>query len=184
MKTFLVALFLVLSSVQSFADERTADVLRRINAVRRSHGLEPVSLNAKLTAAAKSQSNWMASVGRMDHLREQATSFEEFKRCSYHPSNRVVASGYFAFEELFRVDKNGGGFVVHPKPAADNKVGEIIARGWGGYDSGRTDKIVTGWMNSPGHRSEILKREYREAGVAVTSLHPGDYYWCVVFAYR
>lgn len=185
MKRFIVALFLLFISANfSFADERTADVLRRINAIRQAHGLPTVSLNAKLTAAAKSQADWMASTGRTEHLRDPVTSFEQFRNGSYHPSNRVIKSGYFTFDELFNAKKNSGGFFVEPRPAANDNVGEILARGWGGPDSGRTDKIVTGWMNSPGHRHEILKREYREAGVAVTSLRPGDYYWCVVFAYR
>lgn len=183
MKTFIV-LALSLAPCLSFADDRSVEVLRRINAIRRSHGLNPVKTEPRLAMAARSQSDWMASVGRMDHLRGEARSFDEFKTGNYHPSNRVVNSGYFAFDQLYRLESLPNGVVVHPLPAANEKVGEIIARGWGGNDSGSPARVVEGWMNSPGHRREILKGSYREAGVGITSTRPGEYYWCVVFAYR
>lgn len=179
-----VAVLLATSAVPSFGDERSADVLRRINAIRRSNGLPQVKENAMLVSAARSQSDWMASVGRMDHLREPSKSFDEFRKGCYHPSNRVIQSGYFLFEDLYAIEKGHSGVIVHPLPAANEKLGEIIAKGWGGYDAGDVSKIVAGWMNSPGHRSEILKGEYREAGVGITSPRPDEFYWCVVFAYR
>jgi hypothetical protein len=120
----------------------------------------------------------------MDHLREPAGSFKEFVGGDFHPSNRVVKSGYFAFEELYRVEINQGGAVVHPLPAANENVGEIIAKGWGGDGAYDHNRVVVGWMNSPGHRREILKAPYREMGVAVCSPRHGETYWCVVFAYR
>ena len=183
MKTFLV-LFLSLIPCFALAEDRAAEVLRRINMVRRSHGLEPVVHEQRLAVAARSQSDWMASVGRMEHLREQARSFDDFRHGNYHPSNRVVNSGYFAFEDLYHLESLPNGVVVHPLPEANEKVGEIIAKGWGGNDSGSPARVVEGWMNSPGHRKEILKGNYREAGVAITSPRPGEFYWCVVFAYR
>jgi uncharacterized protein YkwD len=183
MKNILV-LFLCLVPCVSLADDRETEVLRRINVVRRSHGLQPVTLEKRLVDAARSQSEWMASVGRMEHLRGEAKSFDEFRTGDFHPTNRVVQSGYFAFEDLYRLESLPNGVVVHPLPEANEKVGEIIARGWGGHDSGSPARVVTGWMNSPGHRHEILKGQYREAGVGITSPRPGEYYWCVVFAYR
>lgn len=159
-------------------------VSRSINSIRSSHGLATLRPNPSLKRAAESQAVWMASVGRMDHLREPAGSFEEFFSCDHHPSNRVVKSGYFRFEELFRVDRNPNGATFVPLPAANENVGEIIARGWGGdgaYDHGT---VVRGWMNSPGHRREILKAPYREMGVHVCSPRHGETYWCVVFGYK
>ncbi len=40
-------------------------------------------------------------------------------------------------------------------------VGENVAYG---YDSGAA--VVAGWMGSPGHRSNILSRDYRQMGMA------------------
>lgn len=159
-------------------------VFRSINSVRASHGLQALSPNPALAEAARSQSLWMASVGRMDHMRPPARSFDEFLTCEYHPSNRVVKSGYFRFEELFRVDRNPTGATVVPLPAANEKVGEIIARGAGGPGVYDYRAVVRGWMNSPGHRKEILKGQYREMGVSVVSPRQGETYWCVVFGYK
>jgi uncharacterized protein YkwD len=43
--------------------------------------------------------------------------------------------------------------------------GENIAWGSGGYASPR--QIVRGWMNSPGHRANILRKSFEETGMGV-----------------
>lgn len=180
MRTIILAVLSLVASLSHGADLESL-VFRSINSVRSSQGLQALSQNPALAEAARSQSLWMASVGRMDHMRPPARSFDEFLACEYHPSNRVVKSGYFRFEDLFRVDKNPTGATVVPLPAANEKVGEIIARGAGGPGAYDHRTVVKGWMNSPGHRKEILKGQYREMGVSVVSPRQGETYWCVVF---
>lgn len=154
-----------------------------INSIRSSHGLPKLRREPRLESAAASQANWMASVGRMDHLREPPRSLEEYKTCNHHPANRVINSGYFSFDDLFRIDYNGGGAVVHPT-RANTHVGEIVAAGRGGGPSvRRPDIILAGWMNSPGHRDAILNPKFKEFGSAVAA-RGGDVYWCVVFGVR
>jgi uncharacterized protein YkwD len=46
-------------------------------------------------------------------------------------------------------------------------VGENLALG---YRSGQS--VVTGWMNSPGHRENILQRGFDEVGIAVVEASP------------
>lgn len=181
MRTIVLALLL---SVSASASELDARVARSINSVRASHGLRALAPNPALEAAARSQCVWMAREGRMEHLRPPARSFEEFLSCEHHPANRVVKAGYFKFEELFRVERNQTGAVVVPLPAANDKVGEIVARGEGGPGAYDYRTVVRGWMNSPGHRTEILKPQYTEMGVAVCSPRGGETYWCVVFGCR
>ena len=166
----------------SFADE-FSEVFTRINQIRKNHNLKFVSINPKLNQAAQSQANWMAQVGRMDHLREQPSSFEEYKTCNFHPAHRVVNSGYFTFEELFNLRQIPNGVVVDPKPTADNNVNEIIARGVGGPEVYSPARVVNGWMHSPGHKKVILTPHYKEIGVGIT-FKQGETYWCVVFANR
>jgi uncharacterized protein YkwD len=50
-------------------------------------------------------------------------------------------------------------------------VGENIAQG---YRS--ADDVVTGWMNSSGHKDNILKPNYRDIGIGFN-----NYYWTQVF---
>lgn len=56
--------------------------------------------------------------------------------------------------------------------------GENIAAG---YDS--PEKVVDGWMHSPGHRANILSRHFREIGVGYYHSASGPYgdYWVQVF---
>ena len=46
-------------------------------------------------------------------------------------------------------------------------VGENLALGYRGPQS-----VVTGWMNSPGHRENILQRAFDEVGIAVVDQSP------------
>jgi uncharacterized protein YkwD len=50
-------------------------------------------------------------------------------------------------------------------PANAWEVGENLA--WGSGSLATPRAIVAGWMRSPGHRANILKRAFREAGIGV-----------------
>lgn len=186
MKSLLsLLLCLVFFSEQSLAQDHMVDfVSRGINSARSSFGLAPVSRDAKLDLAARSQAEWMLRNSKMDHLREPPKSLDEYMVCEYHPANRVVKSGYFSFDDLFAISYNAYGAEVKPKPEANSCVGEIIAAGRGeDSDLRRPNLILEGWMKSPGHRQAILTPHFVEFGVGV-SLAPGQVYWCVVFASR
>lgn len=49
-------------------------------------------------------------------------------------------------------------------------LGENLA--WGTGDLASPRNIVAGWMRSPGHRANILRREFREIGIAVVAATP------------
>ena len=55
-------------------------------------------------------------------------------------------------------------------------VGENIA-------AGQTDveKVMEAWMNSPGHRKNILNRKWLHIGAAAVRSSSGKIYWCAVF---
>ncbi|MBN1591087.1 MAG: CAP domain-containing protein [Pirellulales bacterium] len=55
-------------------------------------------------------------------------------------------------------------------------VAENIAMG---YPSSQS--VVRGWMNSSGHRANILNRGYRRIGVAAYRTASGTIYWCQQF---
>ncbi|MHB8897796.1 MAG: CAP domain-containing protein [Thermoguttaceae bacterium] len=55
-------------------------------------------------------------------------------------------------------------------------VAENIAMGYP-----TTDAAVGGWMNSSGHRANILNRGYRRIGVAAYQSGNGTIYWCQQF---
>jgi uncharacterized protein YkwD len=55
-------------------------------------------------------------------------------------------------------------------------VGENIAMG-----QRTTDEVVNDWMNSPGHRANILNGSYKRTGVAAYRTDDGTVYWCQEF---
>ncbi len=160
------------------------DVVARINGERQKQKLPTLKLNNKLTKAAQSQADWMASVGKMDHLRgKEAKSFEEWKKSDHHPVNRIINTGYIEWDELFSLEVKDGNQVLVAKPGADDRAGEVIAHGVPESGPGRFQPavIVAGWMNSPGHKKTILTEPYEEIGVGFTRTKRGDAFWCVTF---
>ncbi|MBP5418138.1 MAG: CAP domain-containing protein [Clostridiales bacterium] len=62
-------------------------------------------------------------------------------------------------------------------PGCENAYGENLGKGYGSAAG-----VVDGWMNSPTHRANILKSEYKTLGVACYSCN-GKYYWVQEFGY-
>jgi uncharacterized protein YkwD len=60
-------------------------------------------------------------------------------------------------------------------PDGDWTVGENIAWGQGNISTARN--IMVAWMNSPGHRENILTPEYTEVGIGIYPGTPGDATW-------
>jgi uncharacterized protein YkwD len=70
------------------------------------------------------------------------------------PGDRITAEGY-----------------------AWQRYGENIAFGYS-----TASQVVVGWMNSPGHRANILKAEFTEIGLGYALNAQGRAYWVQVFA--
>jgi len=67
-----------------------------------------------------------------------------------------------------RVRANGGSF---------DALGENVAAG---YDT--ASAVVDGWMNSPGHRANIVNPAFSRIGVAVATASDGTAYWTMVLS--
>lgn len=80
--------------------------------------------------------------------------------------------GYFSHDTA-----GGGTFVDRIKKAGYvpqrvlPSLGEDLA--WGSGDLGSPREIVQAWMQSPGHRANILSRKFREGGMGVAFGDPG-----------
>ncbi|MFO0822058.1 MAG: CAP domain-containing protein [Gemmataceae bacterium] len=55
-------------------------------------------------------------------------------------------------------------------------VGENVA-----WNQKTPAQVLESWMNSEGHKANILKKEYTEIGVAVAKNEKGEPYWVQVF---
>jgi uncharacterized protein YkwD len=61
--------------------------------------------------------------------------------------------------------------------AGNGNVGENIA--WG---QNSEEEVCDSWMNSSGHRANILGKRYKRAGFGVKEDERGRKYWCAVFS--
>lgn len=179
----LVAVMLGPSAASAQDAPFVRDVFGRINSQRKQHRLSTLTYNKTLEKAAQAHAEWMARNRKMEHLQAPPASFDEHRTCNHHPINRAINAGYVGWDEVFRAETTPTGAVVHTKLGADDHVGEIIAAGWGaGHPATQPDTIVRGWMNSPGHRKEILTGHWQEMGIGVACTPDGkDTFWCVVF---
>lgn len=188
MRTFLFFIFVCFSSACMAQNPIEQKTFFMINYQRKINNLNELKWNDKLAEAAKNHSNWMAKVGRMVHMRDgEPSSFEQLKNGEHHPVNRIIKSGYYPFEKIYNINYFSGGVGVKSKDDADDYWGEIIAYGRPGADKSypyRVDIAVGGWMNSPGHKAQILKPSFQEMGVAITPTPRGEVYWCVTFGKR
>lgn len=75
---------------------------------------------------------------------------------------------------------NGSTFVTALKEAgvSYNGAGENIA--WG---QKTPEEVVTAWMNSPGHRANILNKNFKYIGVGNLQNSSGTQYWVQLFKY-
>ncbi|MFI1961794.1 sigma-70 family RNA polymerase sigma factor [Streptomyces althioticus] len=96
---------------------------------------------------------------------------DRLARAAQAHSEDMSANGYFS-----HTGRNGSNFADraraqgHPSPGAEN-----IARGQGSAAS-----VMDAWMNSPGHRANILNCSLTSLGVGVVS---SDWTWTQVFGY-
>lgn len=112
------------------------------NQARRSRGMVPLCVNPNLTWAARVHSKEMIDRDYFSHNSYNGESF----------SNRLKRFGY-----------TPNGFKYW-------SVGENIAGGNGPYAA--ADNTFSRWMNSPGHRANILNSNFREVGIGT---HMGVY---------
>lgn len=99
-------------------------------------------------------------------------SNKRLARAAYKHARDMDRRGYFSHDTL-----GGGSFVTRIR-----KTGYVPARvfpslgedlAWGSGDLGTPRQIVQSWMESPGHRANILNPKFRDAGMGVDFGDPG-----------
>jgi uncharacterized protein YkwD len=112
-------------------------ILKLHNQARTSRGLKALCVQPDLTRAARAHSQEMVE---MDYMAHNSFDGESVK-------HRLERFGYTF---------SGYSYYLY---------GENIACGCG--SRGSPDSIFKGWMQSPGHRSNILEKRYRQVGIGV-----------------
>lgn len=129
-----------------------------VNAERTEQGLSNISYDGELANIAEGHSIHMASNGFFSHTAPNGSN----------PDDRYTRYGYNC-----RINLGGGEYVTGGS--------ENIAQTWYNVriDTGGSGKmytserelargIVTQWMNSPGHRENILRRFWQNEGIGVS----------------
>jgi uncharacterized protein YkwD len=124
---------------------------------------------AQIRAAVLCLHNQTRAAKGLPLLRENA----KLDKAALGHSNDMVAEGYFDHttpggtsfvDRIFAAGyvRADGGWVL----------GENLA--WGTGDLSTPTGVMTSWMNSPGHKANILKRAYREVGIGIKLGVPTD----------
>ena len=130
-------------SDEKYIQDITTKVHELINEERTSRGLNPLSWNGKLAQAALNHSTDMA---KRDYFAHDSPDGQDFQW-------RYSQVGFSCSVRLGNVIYGGGENIMY-------------LDGYYGVDTIATE-TVDGWMNSPGHRENILTPYFQSEGIGV-----------------
>ncbi len=194
--TFITILCFTMSMMVTFADTtytvRYGDTMWKI-AQRYQVGIsEIISKNPQIknptliypgqkltiptTTAVNAMENEVIRLTNIERTKRGLTALKsnwQLSRCARYKSQDMINKNYFAHQS----PTYGSPFdMIESFGISMAAGGENIAMGQ------RTpQEVVTAWMNSPGHRSNILSTAYTEIGVGVAKSKSGSYYWTQMF---
>lgn len=157
-KHFFIAVFLLLPLLCLASDyERKleAKIFKLVNAERVKYGLKPLKASEKLSKIALGHSKDMVIRNYMSHVTPDGLT----------PNDRAKKAGYNIKKKKQNSTRIGVGENIAMRQDEMDSNGNIS------YYLQPVDKvaplIVEGWMNSPGHRANILNSDYNLVGTGV-----------------
>jgi uncharacterized protein YkwD len=107
---------------------------------------------------------------RASHGLRPLTENRRLERAAQRFSNEMTARHFFE-----HVSPDGSTPLQRVKASGYTRVrlaGENL--GWGIGRAATPFEMVDGWMHSPGHRANILRRDFKDIGIGVTDKAPQD----------
>lgn len=140
---------------------RAHDLEKRIHALinreRGKHGLSPLSGDDALAGIARGHSKDMASRRYFSHDSPEGHDFSHrYRRGDYTCSLRIGNTVHMGAENIFLNVRFNSVTTVNGDAYYDWNSEELIA-----------ETTVRGWMDSPGHRKNILTPHWRREGIGV-----------------
>jgi uncharacterized protein YkwD len=117
----------------------------KINEERKQNGLKELSWDSKLALIAEKHSKDMGQREYYSHVTPEGLE----------PTDRANNAGYSC-------KKNYGSYYTIGISENLFQIKGLI----GGYEN-ISDSVVEGWMNSPGHRKNILEKNYDREGIGI-----------------
>ena len=137
------------------SDTFDQQILDLVNQERAKVGADSLQISEQLDRAADLHSQDQARMDRMTHNGSDGSTL----------GSRVDATGY----SWSRVAENISQVALDPET--------VMYGGQGFQNIG-----ITGWMNSEGHRENILNPDLEEIGIGYGTSADGSPYWTQVFA--
>lgn len=128
-----------------------------INEERRRQGLEALERDDRLSRIARAHSRDMALRGYFSHVSPEGNDFSaRYRKARYSCSVRVGSTIY----------EGGENIALNHLYASRTTVNGIVSYDWNSEEEiART--TVRGWMNSTGHRKNILTPHFLHEGIGV-----------------
>lgn len=130
-------------------------VIYYTNKERRKRGLPKLSGSRRLRKAARGHSRWMARTGRFSHTGQGGSRV----------ADRAARAGYL----------HGAGENIWMNPGTGRSGATYGSNFIWNSDWKMGKAAVISWMNSPGHRENILRPAYRHIGIGVARSRRGIY---------
>lgn len=156
----------VIGSEQESLNDNTYEiellVLRKTNKIRRNNGLKELTWDPMLADIARKHSLEMSKTGLLSHINEEGEG----------PTERAEKRDYDTLKKDGLVYQRGIGENIGLMPLGNVK-------GYGNIQSNEdvAEAMVESWMNSPGHRANILNSNYEFIGVGVAFDTNESYYY-------
>ena len=158
-------------------------VLGHVNFQRCLEGLHGVENHTGLTSAAAVHAGWMAGHSTLSHVSTVSGQSTVTQRVKSVLDDARTGTENIGYVHRYRVDEGQ----VFYAGAADCSFKTASGRKIGSHSySSLAERIVTLWMNSPGHRRNLLDRNASFSGSALAfdpnAAHCGVYYMSQEFA--
>ncbi len=138
----------------------------RINEIRRLHGLDTILWDFELNIIAYAHSQDMAERDFFAHENPDGLS----------PDNRATEAGFTCEirvgSTIYTIGENLGKVSIYDGYTYNRETGEVIQYDYR-TDDEIADAVVSAWMESPGHRENILREFWRAEGIAVVMTRDG-----------
>ncbi len=135
-------------------------VHQEVNRVRARHRLSALAWDSRLGGVAVGHSRDMLNRDYFAHNSPEGEGFpERYSRASYVCRVPLTERSYLTGGENLALTHHNARFIVYDdgrRVPTDFRTPYQVAQ-----------RVVVGWMNSPGHRANLLKPQWRRQGIGV-----------------
>lgn len=161
------AMLRMVQSRDNLAQVTRHDVLQIVNAIRGQYNVAPLRSNAYLQRSAQRHAKDMALRGYFSHFTPEGQSYvDRIRLGGYLDVNPEACSCSQAFDLSTNAVDQGGDYLItgeeHCTCDPIFALGENLAKG-----QLSVEQVVEDWLNSPNHRRNLLRPEFKEIGIGL-----------------